>query len=187
MTAASWLILIGGVMQVAGVAVTFTGATRTWNEFSPDERLFADEMRRTRSLVHSIYVRFRAFIRMPLPAHISSVEGEATIRFGGRGNLTISYSAIDPDDDVLNILQDLDRRTRELRDETNRISGKLFKELPELQRRIVAVEKQLAESIASLEHQDRLVATGGIKAVLAGLVLVGAGVVIQSASIFVPA
>ena len=106
------------------------------------------------------------------------------LRFGGRGNLTTNYFAIDPSSDVLDILHDLDRRTRELRDETNRITSRLFKELPELEQRLDSIEKQLTQSVARLENQDRQIAVGGIKAILLGLFLVGFGVVVQTACIF---
>jgi hypothetical protein len=109
---------------------------------------------------------------------------EPMIRTGGRGNLTKNYAAIDTDSDVLDILHDLDRRTRELQDEANRISSQLFKTLPELRQRLTNIEKQLTESIARLEHRDRQVATGGIKSILGGLALVAFGVVVQSVSIF---
>jgi hypothetical protein len=184
-TVASWFIIVGGVMQVAGVIVTFTGAMRTWNEFSPDERLFANEMRHVRSFAYSIHRRFRALINRPVPARVSSVRGGAAIRSSGRGNLTTNYSAIDTDDDISDILKELDHRTRELRGDMNRITSQLFKELPELRQRLDVIEGQLTESVARLERQDRQVATGGIKGILTGLALVGLGVVVQSVSIFV--
>jgi hypothetical protein len=183
-TAANWLILIGGALQVAGVVVTSIGATRTWNEFSPDERLFAEAIRRVQSLASSIYIRLRSLVGKPVPARMSSMGAEPMIRTGGRGNLTKNYAAIDTDSDVLDILHDLDRRTRELQDEANRISSQLFKTLPELRQRLTNIEKQLTESIARLEHRDRQVATGGIKSILGGLALVAFGVVVQSVSIF---
>jgi len=115
---------------------------------------------------------------------MSSVGAEPVIKIGGRGHLTTNYATLDEDFDFKESLHLLDDRTRELKAEINRIAARLFEDAPLIERRTAAIEKQLADSIENLERQSRRVATGGIKAILGGLAIVGAGVVVQSLSIY---
>ncbi len=183
MTAADLLVLVGGILQVVGVMVTFDGARRSWNEFSPEERLLDDPLRRIRTFVHTIYVRTRALIGRPVPVQLS-VSGGASVTMTGRALLTKSYSSLDSNLDIGNAIEQLDQRTRELADDLNSIRKRLHEQLPETDRRVAQLEKQLLQSVFELKQQDRHIAVSGIKVILAGLVLVGAGISVQTFSIF---
>lgn len=183
-TVADWLVIAGGAMQVAGVIITFVGAVRTWNEFS-DERLFDGTLEGLRSVAHTVHVRLRALVGRPMAVRASGRIIGPAVEVSGSGRVSVSYSPLSNESDLNDSVNVLDERTRALRADLSRLSDRLTHEISPLDRRLTSIENELTVSLSRLEEQDRRVATGGIKAVLGGLALVGIGIATQTMTVLV--
>lgn len=181
MTLADWLVLAGGALQMAGIVVTGAGAVRTWNQFSPDERILDGFLGPLRSTAHSLYVRYMALIGRPIPARMSSTNAGPTFRIDGNGRLApMNWRPLDIERDLKDLIEELDSRTRAITDDVNRVRTQFIDAFREMKGDLSSIESHLTTQADRLENQDRAIATGGIKAILIGLGLVGVGIFTQS-------
>ena len=177
MTAQTALFL-AGLLQIGGIVVTFCGAVRTWNTFSPNERIL--DSTRTR------IGRVSATIHRRIKHHHRTLEDKIAVT-DEMGPVRKQFGCLDPEAEVWSALSDLDSRTREIMDLLHDVCNSLTDQQSELKGRLAALERDVVVRVADLEQRDQRVATGGIKTILLGLGFVGMAVFVQTLAVFFPA
>lgn len=181
------LVLAGGVLQVGGIYVTDRGAGATWREFSPNENLSAAIRKNIAESLSSKWLRIRAVFGYPTPLRLSSKNQGPMITIGGSGRLSGGqYRELDADLTTQEALKVLDQRSRALHLSLDSIASRYSRGSKQSRHRMKALEKGLSNSVDQLVTQDRRIAIGGIQSILGGLLLVGLGVILQTASVLVP-
>lgn len=187
MTAQLALILAGWILQVLGLAATARGAVRTWNEFSPDERILDPARTRIGSASATARRKIRSLLGQPQLSKRTSGGGIDTIGVTSSVTVRKQFGELDSEAEVPAALSELDHRTREIMDRLHDVRDSLTNQHSQLKDRIAALEGDLAVRVADLGQQDRRVAIGGVKTVLWGLAFVATGVSVQTLAAYFPA
>ncbi len=186
MTAQLALILTGGLLQIVGVAATFRGSIRTWNEFSPDERILDPTRTRIGRALATARRTITSLLGLPQPPHQGAVDFVGTSTLTASGTSREQFGHLDSEAEVRDALSELDRRTREIMDRLHDVRDSLVDDQSALKDRIAALERELVARVADLGTRDQRVAIGGIKTLLWGLALVAAGVGVQTLAALFP-
>lgn len=181
MSLTGWMICLGGTLQLAGLVVTGDGARRTWNEFMPGEPLLRPVVVWVRKQLWPVIRAFRWLLRRKPKSVVVSAGGPmiATSTVGEARSRT-GYPPLSPELAVADAVAELDERMRTIAKWQQEDWQNLQASQGALTARVSAVEHNLFKTTLELRQESRKIAVGGLKEILLGLSVSGAGVAIQT-------
>lgn len=184
MTPANWLVVVGGVAQLAGIAATWHGAYQTARAFGTRERQRSNAIQ---WLLDAATATIASIGRRP---HTSGrVEGrvDATLPNPSAkltGNISVPQDALYDPDDLHGSIHRLDERLRNSIAYAVQVAIKCDAASLAQSHDLLALDRQLREGVERLKAADQELATGSQRQVFLGLALIAFGVLAQSASVF---
>ena len=168
-------VLTGLLLQLVGTCLAVSGLVQTWRAYSMDPLVPA--WGRAKARLRSVAAAARA--RLPerwrkSPSTVA-LAGTATGTGSAKAAATIAWGALPADQGAA--IGELDRRVRYVLDKAGQVEH-------ESRTAIDRVRSDLGlgldEEAAKREAADKAIATGGVKMALAGLVVIVAGIALQS-------
>jgi hypothetical protein len=172
------VVLIGMVLQLIGTSLAVRGLVQTWRAYSTDSLVpaWGRAIARLRSVAAAVRARLPERWRKG-PSTVA-LAGTATGTGSAMAVLTTPWDALPADQGAA--IGELDRRVRYVLDKVGQVEH-------EWRTAIDRVRSDLGvgldEEAAKREAADRASAAGGVKIALAGLVLIVAGIALQSAAV----
>lgn len=173
---------VAAVLQLVGLFVMGFGVWRTWKDFGPPGPMWgpplAPVVRAWRRGSAWARERVRRLLRRRPPNIVGSgvwVQGAATVHARGR----VGYGPVDQSD-LPAAIAELDRRTGELLERIADLRDGAEDNDVAVQDSIRELTAKLELEVADLRSRDQRVAVGGIYWESVGLLLTGAGLVLQA-------
>ena len=171
-------VVIGLVLQLVGTCLAVRGLVQTWRAYSTDTLVPAWDRAKARLRSVAAGVRARLPERWRKSPSTVALAGSATGTGSAMAALTIAWGALPADQGAA--IGELDRRVSHVLDKVGQVEH-------ESRTAIDRVRSDLGlgldEEAAKREAADRAIATGGVKMALAGLVIIIAGIALQSAAV----
>jgi hypothetical protein len=175
---------LGGVLQLVGVVVTGRGALETWRTYRPDEPLLDPVGHKLDYLV----VRFLAYAQRNLPRPTRSRELGTAHEHDVAIPISVGskYGPIDHSPGSDDFALELDRRVRLIRDDLNDLRAEVNDATFAIRDAVQIVRREAQSELNKQREETKRLITEGVRKVLVGLVVTGAGIVLQTLALFLP-
>jgi hypothetical protein len=178
-TGPQFIDLIGGLLEALGILVAGIGLRKTWREFAPaGEHLLDPVSELLQSAASSLRVRLDRVLGRPRPVTVTPGPASLEIR-AFEPRVVVGYAPLPLDVETADAIAQLDGRTRDLVNQLSNVEDRLGTKLGRIAESVTALDAREREDIASVQTQDVRIATGGIRLEVAGLTLVGGGLLLQ--------
>ena len=173
---------LGGVLQLIGVVITGRGALETWRTYRPNEPLLDPVGHRLDYLV----VRFLAYARRNLKAPARSrpvgTAGEADAAPPVAPGTAYEPVAYPPRSEEFAL--ELDRRVRLIRGDLSDLQAEVNDATFSIRDAVQDARREAKSELDSQREETKRLVTEGVRKVLLGLVVTGAGIVAQTVALF---
>ena len=187
MTVGQIVNVLGGFAQLGGIVAASIGATKTWNEFSPNERILDPTRNRVAAAYGRLEVKVRRVLGLqqrPLDVRIGTVC--TSVAVASAFQVRTQFNELDLELPIEEALRQLDIRSRDMLDRLYSERDQLVAQLGTLRTKIENVETDHTARAERLADQTRHIAIGGIRLALIGLSVTGFGVVLQTIGTLLP-
>lgn len=169
------LVVLGLVLQLAGVAATARGATLIWRDIAaPGETLTSPAIAAIRHIVSRCMTKLIHLFRTPRPKTIRA-GASAVLSLSAKARGYKNFRELPADVVPADAIAELDDRTREMMERLGQLSNKLADEVENRKTENSVIGRNLRSEITEQAERERRRAVTGIRYEALGLLLLTLG------------